>query len=183
VVRFDILDADDEAFAEEIAQLLTLDDLTGLYLRRRFDAELELLLAHAQSQRRPCSLLVMDLDGVKAINDKHGHLFGAYTISEAGKYIGAQIELPCIACRFGGDEYIVALPDHDLQSALTVADRLRAGIASHAFVYEGTALHPGISIGVAACPTHGRTGEALFRAADAALYAAKRAGKNRVEHA
>jgi diguanylate cyclase (GGDEF)-like protein len=183
VVRFEVQDETDEAYAEIVAQLLHVDDLTGLYQRRRFDSELELLLARAASERRMLGMLAMDLDGVKAINDKHGHLFGAYTISQCGKLIGALLEPPAIACRFGGDEYVAALPDCDLEAAVVVAERIRACIASHPFAHDGIPLRPGISIGGAGYPLHAKTAEALFRAADAALYAAKRAGKNRVERA
>jgi diguanylate cyclase (GGDEF)-like protein len=181
LVRFEVQDATDEAFAETVAQLLHIDDLTGLYQRRRFDTELELLLVRARSERRSLCLLAMDLDGVKAINDKHGHLFGAYTISECGKLIGSSLKAPAIACRFGGDEYVAALPDHDLHAAAAFAEAIRQAIAQYPFACEGIALRPGISIGVAAFPAHGRDAQALFRAADAALYAAKRGGKNRVE--
>jgi diguanylate cyclase (GGDEF)-like protein len=183
LVRFEVQDASDEAYAEIVAKLLHIDDLTGLYQRRRFDSELDLLLARAANERRKLGLLVMDLDGVKAINDKHGHLFGAYTISESGKLIGRELEPPAIACRFGGDEYIAALPDCDLRASFELAERILARMATHPFVYEGIALHPGISIGVAEFPTHAQDRDSLFRAADAALYTAKRAGKNRVERA
>jgi len=183
VVRFEVQDETDEAYAEAIAQRLHLDDLTGLYQRRRFDTELERLLTRARGDDRPLGMLAMDLDGVKAINDQHGHLFGAYTISECGKLIATLLPPAAIACRFGGDEYIAALPDCGLEGAVAVAEGIRAGIASHAFVHDGIPLHPGISIGVAEFPTQATTAEALFRAADAALYAAKRAGKNRVERA
>jgi diguanylate cyclase (GGDEF)-like protein len=183
LVRFEVQDETDEAYAEIVAQLLHIDDLTGLYQRRRFDSELDLLIAQAAGARRPLGLLVMDLDGVKAINDRHGHLFGAYTISESGKLIGRELEPPAIACRFGGDEYIAALPGCDLRAAVEVAERILARMAQHPFVYEGIGLRPGISIGVAEFPTHARDREGLFRAADAALYAAKRAGKNRIERA
>ena len=183
VVRFEVQDATDEAYAEIVAQLLHIDDLTGLYQRRRFDTELEMLLTRATSERRTLSMLAMDLDGVKAINDKHGHLFGAYTISECGRLIGALLEPPAIACRFGGDEYIAALPDCDLAAAVAAAERIRACIASHPFEHDGILLRPGISIGVAEFPLHAKSADALFRAADAALYCAKRAGKNRVERA
>jgi diguanylate cyclase (GGDEF)-like protein len=183
VVRFEVQDETDEKYAEIVAQMLHVDDLTGLYQRRRFDTELELLLARASAERRSLSMLAMDLDGVKAINDRHGHLFGAYTISECGKLIGSLLPPPAIACRFGGDEYIAALPDHDLGAAVVVAEQIRAAIASHPFAHDGIPLRPGISIGAAEFPLHAKTAESLFQAADAALYAAKRAGKNRVERA
>lgn len=183
LVRFEIQDPTDQAYSESVSKLLNVDDLTGLYLRRRFDAELTLLLTQADSERTPLALLAMDLDGIKAINDRHGHLFGAYTISESGRVLGLMLQSLGIACRFGGDEFIAALPNHDLERGAEVAEALRTRVLEHAFAYDGIALAPAISIGVAAFPQHGRDAETLFRSADAALYAAKRAGKNRVERA
>jgi diguanylate cyclase (GGDEF)-like protein len=183
VVRFEVQDETDEAYTEAVAQRLHVDELTGLYQRSRFDTELELLVARARRERLPLTLLVMDLDGVKGINDTHGHLFGAYTISECGKLIGRLLQPPAIACRFGGDEYIAALPHCDLEAAVAHAERIRTSIASYSFVYDGIALRPGISIGVAELFGQVKTADALFRLADAALYKAKRAGKNRVERA
>jgi two-component system cell cycle response regulator len=181
LVRFEMQDETDQAYTESVSKLLNVDDLTGLYLRRRFEAELELLLAQAQNGGAPLALLAMDLDGIKAINDRHGHLFGAYTISEAGSVLGTLLEGVGIACRFGGDEFVAALPDHDLAQGAAVAETMRRRVLAHPFQYDGIALAPAISIGVAAYPRHARDAEALFRAADAALYAAKRSGKNRVE--
>jgi len=178
VVRFEIQDAADEAFSAIIAELVHIDDLTGLYLRRRFDAELA--TAVASSGADPLGLLAMDLDGIKAINDKHGHLFGAYTISETGKLIGALIAGRGFAARFGGDEFVAALPGHDLERATAFAEEVRKKIAEHPYQMEGVTLHPGISIGVAAYPEDGADATELFRRADGALYLAKRTGKNRV---
>lgn len=183
LVRFEVQDESDQAYTEAVAQLLNMDDLTGLLLRRRFDAELALLAAQASASGEPLSLLAMDLDGIKAINDQHGHLFGAYTISESGKLIDRLLQQRGIACRFGGDEFIAALPNHDLDAARAVAEQIRQSVGAHAYSYEGIALHPAISIGVASLDRHapGADPDALFRAADAALYTAKRNGKNRVE--
>ena len=181
MVRFELQDETDQAYTEAVNQLLHNDDLTGLLLRRRFDAELELLVAQAASANEALSLLAMDLDGIKAINDQHGHLFGAYTIAETGKLIGRMLPEGGIACRFGGDEFIVALAGHDLAQAQEVAEKLRVAVSEHAYSYENIALHPSLSVGVAQFPKHAQDAEALFRAADAALYTAKRNGKNRVE--
>jgi diguanylate cyclase (GGDEF)-like protein len=122
----------------------------------------------------------MDLDGIKAINDRHGHLFGAYTISETGKLIGRIVQGRGFAARFGGDEFVATLPDHDLEKAAAVAEEIRAKVAQHPFSYEAIPLQPGISIGVAAFPKDGTDATELFRHADEALYLAKRSGKNRV---
>jgi two-component system, cell cycle response regulator len=179
-IRFEVQDATDEAYTQIIAHLVNIDDLTGLYLRRRFEAELGGLVATARVEHGSIGLLAMDLDGVKAINDAHGHLFGAYTIAECGKVIGRILEGIGFACRFGGDEFVAALPHHDRPGATVVAERIRQSVADHSFVHEGITLKPGISIGVAAFPGDASDALPLFRAADEALYEAKRAGKNRV---
>lgn len=183
VVRFELQDETDQAYTEAVNQLLHNDDLTGLLLRRRFDAELALMLSQAVGANEPLSLLAMDLDGIKAINDAHGHLFGAYTIAETGKLIGALLPEGGIACRFGGDEFIVALANHNLDQATAVAERIRTAVAAYPFNFQGVALHPTLSIGLADSQKHGEDSDSLFHAADAALYTAKRQGKNRVERA
>jgi len=180
VLRFELQDAADQAYDEAVQRLLHVDDLTGLYVRRRFDPELDQMLRAAAVAGDPLGLLVMDLDGLKAINDANGHLFGAYVIAECGKVIGEQLPEGGIAARFGGDEYVAAARGLDLEATHGLAERIRAAIGEHEFVREEVTLHPGISIGVAAFPEHGRTRETLFSKADAALYAAKRAGKNTV---
>lgn len=180
VLRFELLDAADEHYEEHVARMIDLDDLTGLYTRRRFDSELEQRIAAAKQEGAPVGMLVMDLDGVKQINDTHGHLFGAYVIAESGKLIGRTLEENAIAARFGGDEYVVALPGRDLEGAVDVAQSILAAVAAHPYNKDGIPLSPGISIGVAVFPDQANDAEALFRRADDALYAAKRAGKGRV---
>jgi two-component system, cell cycle response regulator len=180
VVSFELQDGVAQAYNEVVERLLNVDDLSGLYVRRKFDAELALLLEQARLQSQPLALLVMDLDGVKAINDKHGHLFGAYTIAEAGRLIGRVLGERGIAARFGGDEYLAALPEAGLEQGAALGEELRAAIAQHEFVKDGIVLKPGISVGVAAFPESAGDAATLFQRADEALYRAKQAGKNRV---
>lgn len=180
VVRFEIQDGADRAYSELIAELVHIDDLTGLFLRRRFDTDLAALVGASLSTGDPVALLAMDLDGIKQINDTHGHLFGAHTIAESGKLIGKLIAGKGFACRFGGDEFIAALPRHAASDGSRIAIQIWEAVAAHEFVYEGIRLHPGISIGVASLPGDASDAKELFRRADAALYLAKRTGKNRV---
>lgn len=180
MVRFEVQDAADQAFDEFVTRLLNVDDLTGLYLRRRFDTELQQLLARARASKHPLGMLVMDLDGIKAINDANGHEFGAFTISCAGKVIGEVVGQRGIACRWGGDEFLAALPGHDLERSLVVGEEIRAAIAAHHFEHDEVTLHPGISVGASAFPGQAVDAEGLFRTADEAMYRAKRAGKDRV---
>ncbi len=179
-ILFEMQDGLRQALNENVETLLNIDDLSGLLLRRKFDAELDRLVAFALQQREPLALLVMDLDGVKRINDTHGHLFGAYVIGEAGRLIGRVIASDGIGCRFGGDEYIVALPGLAAEAGEAVAARILQSVAEHPFEKDGVRLHPGISIGVAALPRDATSAEELFAVGDKAMYQAKQAGKNRV---
>lgn len=179
-IAFELQDAVKQAFNESVEYMLNIDDLSGLFVRRKFDSELERLVNVARQQRQPLALLVMDLDGVKKINDTHGHLFGAYVIGEAGKVIGRKIQGRGVACRFGGDEYLAALPELDAAGGVEIAESILEAIRAHAFSKDGIPLTPGISIGVAAFPEDADDPESLFQAADKALYRAKQSGKGRV---
>lgn len=177
VLRFELQDPKDRAYDEMVQRLIDLDDLTGLYQRRRFDRELERLLSAAESADEPLGLLVMDLDGLKAINDSHGHLYGAHAIAEAGRLIGTTLPRNAVAGRFGGDEFVAAAPARDVDRTAELGQRIVEGIAAHRFDKDGIPLRLGISVGVAAFPEHAHDALALFGRADEAMYAAKRAGK------
>lgn len=180
VIRFELQDAMDAAYDEAMQRLIHIDDLTGLYQRRRFDRELDDLIVRCRNENVPLGMLVLDLDGLKTINDTHGHLFGAYVIATTGKLIGKSIPPSSIAARFGGDEYVVACPDRDLAATTGVARTIHAAVNAHLYEREGVTLHPGISIGVSCFPEHARDPVALFSCGDRALYAAKRGGRNQV---
>lgn len=180
VLRFEVQDAADQAYDEIVQRMMHIDDLTGLYLRRRFDRELEELLRAARLEGTSLGMLVMDLDGLKAINDAHGHLMGAHVIAESGKRIGEVIPDRAIAARFGGDEFVAACPGFDAAATAAIGEAILDAIATHRFEQDAVAVRPGISIGVAAFPVHAADATTLFRRADEAMYRAKRGGKNRV---
>jgi diguanylate cyclase (GGDEF)-like protein len=124
------------------------------------------------------------------VNDTYGHLAGADAVRTVGKLIGGQFSDPAFACRFGGDEFVVALPAHGAEAAAAAADALRAAVHASPPTLAGIAFPPhtlSISVGVAVCPDVSRlrpdgvdTGETLFRVADEALYTAKTGGRNQV---
>jgi diguanylate cyclase (GGDEF)-like protein len=180
VLRFEMQDQLEQKYDELVEKLLNIDELSGLYVRRKFDADLNLTIESARARQIPVGLLMMDLDGIKKINDSHGHLFGAYVIGESGRIIGSVLEGRGFASRFGGDEYVAAMPGLDLRRTCDVGEEIRRAIADHPFEREGIPLRPGISVGVAAFPESAGDGQALFQRADEALYRAKRAGKNQV---
>lgn len=180
VVRFEMQDRLERAYDEHVEKLLNVDELSGLMMRRKFDLDLKVALDAARASRKPLGLLMMDLDGIKAINDTHGHLFGAYVIGESGRVIGRVLEKRGFATRFGGDEFIGAMPGLALEAATAIGEEIRAAIGAFPFEREGVPLRPGISIGAAAFPESADDAEALLQRADEALYRAKRAGKDRV---
>ncbi len=174
-------DAVRDAQAAELERLLLIDDLSGLWVRRRFDAQLESSVAAVLAGTVPTlSVVVMDMDGVKAINDTHGHAFGAFAIGETGALLGRVIGTRGFATRFGGDEFAAAFPALPKEGALQVAEEMRAAVAAHVYEFRSVRLNPGLSCGVASIPGDAADARALFQVADEAMYRAKRAGKNRV---
>lgn len=180
VVRFEEQDAVEAAYDEQMERMLNIDDLSGLMLRRRFDKEFAQLFHSAKERNGALAVLVMDLDGVKKINDTHGHRFGAYVIGECGRVIGSIVQAPSIASRFGGDEFCAAIPNASTAVAIALGEAVRQAIAKHRFEYEGVVLNPGISVGVASFPEDVLEFATLFQRADEAMYRAKQGGRNRV---
>ncbi|HEX3771467.1 MAG TPA: GGDEF domain-containing protein [Polyangiaceae bacterium] len=170
-----------DAQAAEIDRLLSIDDLSGLWVRRRFDAQLEASVAAVLvGTVGALSLVVMDMDGVKAINDTHGHAWGAFAIGETGRVMARVIGQRGFATRFGGDEFAAAFPGVAKEAAVAIAEEMRAAVGAHVYEHRGVRLAPGLSCGVASLPGDAADAKALFQAADEAMYRAKRAGKNRV---
>jgi diguanylate cyclase (GGDEF)-like protein len=181
ILEFQEQDAIQEGYAAEVERLLSVDELSGLWVRRRFDTQLTTTVAAVTAGTLTvASVIVMDLDGVKPINDTHGHEMGAFVIGEAGHVIGQVLAGKGFATRFGGDEYAAALPGVDKAEALAVAEGLRLAVNEHVYDKGGIRVQPGMSCGVAAIPGDAEDAAGLFRAADQAMYRAKRAGKNRV---
>jgi two-component system cell cycle response regulator len=177
-------DALRDAHAQELERLITIDELSGLWVKRRFDAQLESSVAAVLAGTvAALSVVVMDMDGVKAINDTHGHAMGAYAIGAAGHVIGKQFEGKGFATRFGGDEFAGALPGLDREAAVAFAEQVRLAVVAHVYEKDGVRVHPGLSCGVATLVASAASfadAASLFKAADDAMYRAKRAGKNRV---
>jgi diguanylate cyclase (GGDEF)-like protein len=180
VLRFEEQDALEASYDEQMERLLSIDDLSGLLLRRRFDREYALLLDAAKQKGAPLGLLVMDLDGVKTINDTYGHVYGAHVIGGAGHRIGEALRGRAIASRFGGDEFCAAIPGADTDACVKIGNELRSLIGDTPFEKDGLVLRVGVSIGVASFPEDASDGATLFLLADQAMYRAKQAGKHRV---
>jgi diguanylate cyclase (GGDEF)-like protein len=180
VIRFSLADEIERNFQNEISMLVGTDPLAGLPSKRRFDEALEFALQAAKQSKSTLAVLMMDMDGVKQINDSYGHLFGAHVIGEAGRLIDRVLGARGRACRFGGDEFSAFLSGHDLATASRVAEKIRTTIANAGMQKEGVSLKPTISVGVACYPESGVELLELISRADEALYRAKAQGKNRV---
>ena len=179
VLRFSLQDAIEESFHQQIETLMNVDALTGLLVKRAFDLELARSFETARRTGGALVLLMMDLDGLKSINDNRGHQMGSLCIAEVGKIVGEEIAPVGRACRYGGDEFIAYVEVAD-PGAEQVAERIRARVEGFEFIRDGVRVHSTISIGLAELHESLGTPDHLLQAADEALYRAKRAGRNRV---
>jgi len=160
------------------------DPLTGLFNRRYLDSTLSSTLSHLMAQQRPVGLIMLDADHFKQINDNHGHLTGDMVLATLGQYLRAHFRSDDIVCRYGGEEFIVVLPGASMEVSYAKAEALRQGVAELVIPSANDgALAVTLSLGVACAPQHGADAKSLLDAADAALYAAKTDGRNRVYQA
>ncbi|HEY4775394.1 MAG TPA: PleD family two-component system response regulator [Xanthobacteraceae bacterium] len=162
-------------------EMAVTDALTGLHNRRYMETHLATLVEQATTRAKPLSILVLDIDYFKSVNDNFGHEAGDDVLREFSLRLKKSIRGIDLACRYGGEEFVVVMPDTDTAVAAMVAERLRRRIASEAFpITEGQrAVEVTISIGLAALGPNDRAAD-MLRRADQALYRAKRDGRNRV---
>jgi len=173
--------ARDQRRARDAAiRLSTIDNLTGLFNRTFFFAAVEREIARSARSGRGFCLLMMDLDELKQINDRHGHFFGDRVLRGVGEVIRSGGRRIDTAARYGGDEFVVLLPETDPTGAYVLAEKIRIGVAELRVEVAGTTIQPSVSIGVVSYPDDGRTSDELMITADTSMYRSKRAGKNRV---
>ena len=167
---------------QQSIEMAITDGLTGLYNRRYMETHLGSLVEQAGSRGKPLTILVLDIDYFKAINDTHGHDAGDDVLREFATRIRKSIRGIDLACRLGGEEFVIVMPETDMAVATIVAERLRRRIASEPFgIAQGArAINVTISIGIATLDTADDNASTILKRADQALYRAKRAGRNRV---
>jgi len=163
-------------------EMAITDQLTGLHNRRYMSRHLDTLIESARKSAKPIAFLILDIDYFKAVNDSHGHDMGDEVLREFANRISANVRGIDLACRYGGEEFVVVMPDTDMELACSVAERLRRSVETELFEISRAPhkLNITISIGIAGSEGSNDTAEALLHRADQALYRAKRDGRNRV---
>ena len=157
------------------------DPLTGLFNRRYADEILRSELRRMDRKKASLGLLIIDIDNFKKVNDTHGHGTGDAVLKTLGKYLMENVRYEDVACRIGGEEFMVIIPETILGVAQQRSEDIRNEFHKMKFLYDNKILdNLSLSIGVAAYPTHGKSAEDIFRCADSALYRAKAEGRNRV---
>ncbi|RWK54841.1 PleD family two-component system response regulator [Mesorhizobium sp.] len=170
------------ASVTQTIEMAVTDALTGLHNRRYLDSHLQTLFDRAVARRRPLSVMITDLDRFKAVNDAHGHDGGDEVLREFARRLRKNVRGIDLACRFGGEEFVVVMPDTDGAVAEKVAERIRAEIAQMPFAVgqHGKTIEVTVSVGVSAVLKGVDSVAGLMKRADLALYEAKSAGRNRV---
>lgn len=180
VLKFTFHDSIEERFHGELDRLMHLDSLTGLYVRRWFDQEYPRAFETARRYGRPLCVAMMDMDGLKQVNDRHGHQLGSHCIAETGRIIKSTLPGGAAAARFGGDEFVAWFGDARLDDVMDVAESIRMRVEAFEFRLEGVVVQPTLSVGVACLKPGVERPEELLRLADDALYRAKKLGRNKV---
>lgn len=164
------------------AERLTItDDLTKLYnyryLMQFLDAEVKRCLRY----KKKVSLLFIDIDGFKRINDAFGHIVGSQALAELGQVFRRILRETDVVGRYGGDEFVIVLPETPLSGAMVIAERIRKKVEDYEFVAQNVTVRLTVSLGVANCPKHTLTADGLIKKADAAMYRAKELSKNSIK--
>ena len=166
---------------EQSVEMAITDGLTGLHNRRYMETHLKTLVEQARSKGQPLSVLIADIDYFKSVNDTYGHDAGDAVLREFAARFRRNTRGIDLACRMGGEEFVIIMPDTDIQRASHVGERLRSCIAAEPFqVNSETQLRVTASVGISMLERPDDTPEVVFKRADKALYAAKRDGRNRV---
>jgi diguanylate cyclase (GGDEF)-like protein len=168
-----------ETLQEELREQAIRDPLTGLFNRRYLDATLEREIGRAEREGYPVSIVMIDVDHFKRVNDERGHAAGDQTLRFLGAQLRSGLRTGDIACRYGGDEFLLVLPNTSLRNAYTRAEEWRRAVESSSVYWMEWHEATTLSAGVAAFPQHGVTPAEVLASVDAAMYAAKDAGRNR----
>jgi two-component system cell cycle response regulator len=181
-VHFKFLHEQDveHAFHMAIFELITRDGLTEAYNKRKFDEELDREFARSRRYARPLSLILIDVDHFKAVNDEHGHLAGDFVLKQICERVALHLHVEQVFARIGGDEFAILCPETEAASAAVLAEKLKSNIAEEPCRTGKGAISVTCSFGVAQRDPKMTAGAELCEAADKALYESKNTGRNRV---
>jgi diguanylate cyclase (GGDEF)-like protein len=166
---------------ENSERLTITDDLTKLYNYRYLMTYLAADVKRCLRYKKKVSLLFIDVDGFKRINDTFGHLVGSQALAEMGQVFRRIVRETDVVARYGGDEFVIVLPETPLNGAMVIAERIRRKVEECEFVAQNLSIRLTVSLGVANCPKHTLTAEGLIKKADAAMYRAKELSKNSIK--
>ena len=165
-------------YVQRVKQLAYLDGLTGIFNRRYFEIRVAEEIERARRYNTDLSVIIVDVDKFKSLNDDFGHLLGDEVLRQVSSLLSRQIRKSDVVCRYGGEEFVILLPQTPFEQAMHVAEKLRRTVAEWQF--PGVPRPITISGGISMFPDHGSARDELVKAADAALYAAKQSGRNRI---
>jgi two-component system cell cycle response regulator len=181
ILKFTYHDKLDEMFQRQLSESALRDGLTKAFNKRYFGERLETEYTYSDRHKTPLSLIFLDIDHFKTINDSHGHPCGDYVLSELAALVAESLRSEDIFARYGGEEFAIICRETDLPDAHALAERLRAAVEGHSFVYEGAQVMVTISVGVSRMPDPAvQSASDLVAHADETMYKAKRSGRNRV---
>lgn len=169
-----------ERLQEQLREQALQDPLTGMFNRRYLDAFLERELARTRREGNPLTVMILDIDHFKQINDSHGHMAGDQVLRHVATLVKDTVRASDVICRFGGEEFLVVLPGTSLEGSVEIAHRLRERLEARPTRFDGKSIHCTISIGVATRALEVQGADDLISSADRALYSAKLGGRNSV---
>ncbi len=179
ILRFEIIDMEVGEYHEKLYKRITFDDLTSLYNRKSMLKELEKLFSNIPKSL-PFSLLFLDIDFFKKVNDTYGHITGSKVLTELGRVLLSNLRSIDMACRYGGEEFVVIISQSRSEEAVFVAEKLRKLIENHKFTsHTGEQISLSVSIGIAEATINIKDHQELIDNADKAMYKAKNAGRNK----
>ncbi len=180
ILKFAHSDALEEGFHQAMYEAAVRDGLTRVFNKRHFLERLAIEVAYVQRHKTPLSLLMVDVDHFKRVNDGHGHPAGDYVLTTLATLLTAAVRTEDLLARYGGEEFSILCRGTSIGSAAILAQRLRLSVESYPFEYRKERIPMTISVGVASCSASTQSAQQLLVEADAALYEAKRSGRNRI---
>jgi two-component system cell cycle response regulator len=181
ILKFSYQDRLDEMFQRQMSESALRDGLTRAFNKRYFSERIDSEFQYANRHRTPLSLVFIDIDHFKKINDLHGHPAGDHVLTQLATLLMSMLGEDEVLARYGGEEFAIVARGSECEAAAALSERMRAAVAAHPFTHAGAAIPVTVSIGVASAPAPGLSSAAeLVARADETMYAAKRAGRNRV---